>query len=504
MDMLRTFFEKTDEDTSVYFNTKNIWRCGQRYRDYQGKYPVIFVSFKDVKFNIWEDTFRNLRSILAKEYLRHGELRESEKCDSFGREYYGRMVALQVTEEEVTQGLQMLSQMLHEHYGVPAVIIIDEYDTPIQQGHVNGFYEEVILFMRNLFSGGLKDNRHLAYGFMTGILRVAKESIFSGLNNVKINSILDNRYSEYFGFTPEEVREMAAFYRAEDKYGEICDWYDGYRFGRAEMFNPWSVINYFAGECLPRAYWQSTGSNDIIHEILQFSNAEITEGLRKLLNGEAVNTSVDTGVVYPQIHGRPSSIYSFLLMAGYLKPVSENMLIGDGDFYALAIPNREIRGVYRKEILEKLENILPGSVANEVQLALYRKDADVLKESLRKLLLQSASSYDAVGENFYQGLLLGLCATMEEYFVTANRESGEGRYDICLKPKKSGLPGILIELKAAKGSTPENLKELAKKALVQIKDKKYDTELTMEGVKTIFRYGVAFSGKMVEAVLEQE
>lgn len=500
MDMLRTFFEKTEEDTSVYFKSRKIWWCGQRYRDYQGKYPVVFVSFKDTKKENWEETYRHIYKLIISEFKRHPELACSDKIAE--KEYYNRVTGGQADKNEMESSFLMLTQMLHEHHGVPAILIIDEYDIPIEQGHVNGFYDEVVRFMRNLFSGGLKDNRHLAYGFMTGILRVAKESIFSGLNNVKINSILDNRYSEYFGFTPEEVKEMAAYYRAKEKYDEICSWYDGYRFGRADIFNPWSVISYFGNECCPRAYWQSTGSNDIIHEILQFSDAEIMEGLQKLLNGEAVYTSVDTGVVYPQIQGKPSGIYSFLLMAGYLKPVSENMLIGDGDFYALAIPNKEIRGVYRKEVLEKLENILPQSAAFTVQLALYESDGGALRESLRKLLLQSASCYDAVGENFYQSLLLGLCAAMEGYALTSNREAGEGRYDICLKPKKENLPGILIELKAGKNCTEEGLRELAKSALDQIKDRKYDAGLTAEGIRRIIKYGVAFSGKLVEVIVE--
>lgn len=502
MDMLRTFFEKTKEDTSVYFQSKNIWRCGQRYRDYQGKYPVIFLTFKDAKKKNWEETYRHISQLVISEFRRHAELACSDRIAE--KEFYNKVADGQADKNEMESSLLLLTHMLHDHYGVPAILIIDEYDTPIEQGHVNGFYNEVILFMRNLFSGGLKDNRHLAYGFMTGILRVAKESIFSGLNNVKINSILDNRYSEYFGFTPNEVKEMAAYYRAEEKYDEICSWYDGYRFGRSDIFNPWSVISYFGGECCPRAYWQSTGSNDIIHEILQLSNAEIVEGLKRLLSGETVSTSIDTGVIYPQIYGKPSGIYSFLLMAGYLKPVSENMLIGDSDFYALAIPNREIRGVYRKEVLEKLEDILPQSVAFAVQLALYEGDGNALRESLRNLLLQSASYYDTVGENFYQGFLLGLCAVMEGYVVTSNREAGDGRYDICLKPKKENFPGVLIELKAGKNCSDEELKELAGAALDQINDRKYDAELMAEDIRRILKYGVAFSGKSVEVAVETD
>ena len=500
MDMLRVFFEKSDRDTSVYFKDRAIWRCGKKYQDYQGKYPVIFITLKDVKCDSWQETYSLMFSILQNEFKRHMELLGSGRIDAYEKEYFTKFLAGESSENDVMMALQNLSRMLDEYYGIAPMIIIDEYDTPIQQGHVCGFYDKVVGFMRNLFSGGLKDNPHLSFGFLTGILRVAKESIFSGLNNLKINSVLDHRYSEYFGFTPDEVREMAAYYHAEDKYDEICDWYDGYQFGRTEIFNPWSVINYFGNECQPKAFWQSTGSNDVINEILTLSDVETTENLRKLLLGETVKTPIDTSVIYPQIHNNPASIYSFLLMAGYLKPVGERMLIGSSDFYAVAIPNKEITGVYRSEILGKLETIIRQSTASAIQLAVYTNDAQALQQNLRKLLLQSASCFDTVGENFYHGLLLGLCAAMEQYLVTSNRESGEGRYDICLQPRNSRLPGVVIELKAGKDCSASELQRLAKMALQQIEDRQYDSELRSQGVQTVFKYGVAFSGKAVEVV----
>ncbi len=500
MDMLRTFFEKTGEDTSVYFKNKKIWACGKKYRDYQGKYPVIFITLKDVKCDSWQETYDLMFKLLQNEFKRHMELLNSARTDVYEKEYFAKFLSGESGENDVMMALQNLSRMLDKHYGIAPMIIIDEYDTPIQQGHVGEFYDKVVGFMRNLFSGGLKDNPHLSFGFMTGILRVAKESIFSGLNNLKINSVLDNRYSEYFGFTPDEVREMAVYYQAEDKYDEICDWYDGYQFGQSEIFNPWSVISYFGNECQPKAFWQSTGSNDVINEILTLSDPEITDNLRKLLHGEPVKTRIDTSVIYPQIHNNPASIYSFLLMAGYLKPVGERMLIGSSEFYAVAIPNKEITGVYRSEILGKLEDIIPQSTASGIQLAVYSNDAQSLQQNLRRLLLQSASCLDTVGENFYHGLLLGLCAAMEQYLVTSNRESGEGRYDICLQPRDHRLPGVVIELKAGRDCSAAELQQLAKTALQQIEDRQYDTQLRAQGVQTVFKYGVAFSGKAVEVV----
>ena len=504
MDMLRTFFEKTDEDTSIYFKDKKIWSCGKKYQEYQGKYPVVFVSFKDVKFNTWEETYNAIKELFSKEASRHTELLTSDKLSDFEKKDFENLLSGDISTVDLANAFLNLSRMLHEHHGKAPVIIIDEYDTPIQQGHVKGYYDEVIGFMRNLFSGGLKDNKHLSFGFMTGILRVAKESIFSGLNNLTINSILDNKYSEYFGFTQDEVKMMAEYYGAPEKYDEILAWYDGYKFGDTEIFNPWSVINYFRNECQARAYWQSTGSNDIIGEILGEATEDIYKRLNALLQGESFLTYIDTGVIYPQIKNNPSSIYSFLLVAGYLKVVRSDSAFG-GDFMCeVALPNKEITFVYNKEILGKLNNIIPQATAIAIQEAIYSGDGESLQEQLGKLLIQSASCYDTAGENFYHGLVLGLCAMLDNrYIITSNRESGEGRYDISLCPKDSKMPGIIIELKAEKDADEKELKELANVALKQIIDKKYDTEMQTKGIKTIIKYGVAFSGKHVEILCKR-
>ena len=502
MDMLRTFFEKTAEDTSVYFRDKAIWQCGERYRSYQGKYPVIFLTFKDVKFTTWQETFQSIRELIAKEAYRHIELKDSDRCDAFDKKAFLRLQQGNADETELANALADLSLALHKHYGIAPIIIIDEYDIPIQQGYMQGFYDKVILFMRNLFSGGLKDNKHLSYGFLTGILRVAKESIFSGLNNLVINSVLDNKYSEYFGFTASEVQQMAAYYGVADKYAELCAWYDGYRFGRTEIFNPWSVINYFNNGCEPRAFWQTTGSNDIIGEIIGVADAEIYERLTSLVNGKSFVTYIDTSVIYPQIKSNPSSIYSFLLVAGYLK-VLKTVPAFSGDFMCeVALPNKEIAYVYNKEILQKLDKLIPMAAAISMQEALYSADSQKLKAVMQSLLANSVSSFDTAGENFYHGFMLGLCALLSNAYVTSNREAGDGRYDIQLMPKNAVLPGILIELKAEKHADAEQLKKLAAVALKQINDKNYAADMQSHGVKTIYKYGVAFSGKKVEIEVE--
>ena len=500
MDMLRTFFEKTEEDTSVYFRNRKIWACGQKYRDHQGKYPVIFITFKDVKCKTWPETFDLISRLIQMEYRRHAELADSSANADI--DFYQKIVAQQASENETMLSLMMLSKMLHEYHGIEPIIIIDEYDTPIQQGHSCGFYDDVVLFIRNLFSGAFKDNRHLKYGFLTGILRVAKESIFSGLNNLKINSILDNRYSEYFGFTPDEVREMADYYSASDKYEEICAWYDGYLFGKTEIFNPWSVINYFSNECVPGAFWLSTGSNEIIGEILAYADEETYERLYALMQGKSFLTYIDTSVIYPQIQKNPSSIYSFLLVAGYLK-AEKTEFSASGDFMChVSLPNKEIAFVYNKEILSRMENIVPQPLAISIQEAIFKNDAERLGTLLEKLLHESVSYYDTAKEIFYHGLVLGLCAMFSDsYSVTSNRESGEGRYDIQLMPRDINRPGFIFELKANSARTENELKELAQTALQQIIDNAYDTEMRSRGVKNIVRYGVAFCGKKAEIAM---
>ena len=503
MDMLRTFFEKTKQDTSIYFKDKKIWSCGEKYRQYQGKYPVIFLSFKDVKCDTWEETLENLTNLFCLEASRHRELVEDNNLSSYEKSFLSKLISGKISSVELSMALANLSMMLHEHYQVKPIIIIDEYDTPIQQGHVKGFYDEVISFMRNLFSGGFKDNPHLSFGFLTGILKVAEGSIFSGLNNLAVNSIMDGKYSQYFGFTKDEVLGMAEYYHVEDKYDEICSWYDGYLFGNTEIFNPWSVVNYFRNNCEPLAYWQSTGSNEIIQEVLSESDEDIYEKMARLLEGKSIRTYIDTSVIYPQIKNNPSSIFSFLLIAGYLKVVSKQPSFTGDYLCEVALPNKEIAFVYNKEILEKFQPMIPQSTAISIQEALYSKDMEALQKNLEKLLSESVSYYDTNKENFYQGLMLGLCATLDNRFqLTSNRESGDGRYDISLCPKQKEMPGILIELKAKNHLNDEQLNKLANEAIQQIKDKQYETELLSKGITKVIRIGVAFSDKKAKVVSE--
>lgn len=492
MDMLRVFFEKTNKDTSVYFKDKQIWQCGDYYTKHQGQYPVIFLTFKDVKSMTWEETFQKIRRLISLEFIRHNELETSSVLTAYEKEQYHLLAGDSGDEVDCQMGLQLLSLLLHKHYGRECIIIIDEYDTPIQQGHTCNFYPEIVNFMRNFFSGGLKDNPHLAFGFLTGILRVAKESIFSGMNNLKTYSILDDGYSSYFGFTEKEVKDMLRYYGKDDKYNELSEWYDGYRFGNTEIFNPWSVINYISDNCFPKAFWQSTGSNEIIGEIIQTATPEITKDLYKLLCGEKIAAYIDTGVIYPEVQNNPYSIYSFLLVAGYLK-VANIYPQSDGNFMCdVAIPNKEITFVYEKEVLNRTNQ---NSLAISISQAIFSKDTQKLQALLEDFMVKSISSIDGANEGFYHGMMLGLCAILgNRYKIRSNRESGLGRFDIQLMPLTKGMPGFIFEFKHTKDEHTD-LSALADSALQQIEAKKYDTELRDNGVNSIISIGIAFRGK---------
>ena len=354
MDMLRVFFEISEEDTSKYFVGTNIWNCGEPYRSHQGKYPVIFLTLKDVKFDSWKATLDKIKELLQAEFGRHQTLLDSDKIAEYEKEYFSRILSGTASEVELTSSLEKLSQMLRKHYEIAPIIIIDEYDTPIQEGYSKDFYDEIIGFMRNFFSGAFKDNKNLSYGFLTGILRIAQESIFSGLNNLNVNSIMDCEYDKFFGFTRQEVQDMLVYYDALDKEEELKDWYDGYLFGNEEIYNPWSVINYVSKNCVPQAYWVNTGKNEILDDVLKVATDDITERLHALLQGETVIARIDQNVVYRELSEDPGNIYSLLLVAGYLR-ISKKELQSDASYLCeVSIPNREIAAVYKSEILSHL------------------------------------------------------------------------------------------------------------------------------------------------------
>lgn len=501
MDMLRVFFEISDEDTGRYFADKAIWQCGEEYRCHQGKYPVIFLTFKDVKYDSWQATFAKISGLLQEEFGRHSELGNSDRLAKYEKEYFEKVLNGEADEVELSSSLQKLSKMLTVHYNKAPIIIIDEYDTPIQEEYSKEFYDEIVGFMRNFFSGAFKDNSNLSYGFLTGILRIAQESIFSGLNNLAVSSVMDEEYDGYFGFTKQEVGEMLSYYGASDKADELRNWYDGYFFGSKEIYNPWSVINYLSKGCLSQAYWVNTGKNEVLEDVLDAATDDISEKLYSLLRGEPVIARIDQNVVYRSLADDPANIYSLLLVAGYLKTVKK-VLQGDGAWLCeVAIPNREIAAVYKSEILSHLMQIgaMRRATANKIAESLYARDTKKLQDGIEEYMKNSISFYDAGAEGFYHGLVLGLIALMDnQYRIRSNRESGDGRYDICMIPRDNKYPAILMELKWNKELNEENLDALSAEALNQINVKGYDAEIRTEGIADIIKFGIAFSGKKVK------
>lgn len=519
MTTLKSFFEKpgtavdlpASKDTSLLFRNRKIWACGEPYRAEQGKYPVIHLSFLDANASKWEGLYTKICGLLRAEVSRHPEILQSDKCLSDDVRFMQKLLAEELSSEEVQRTLKSLSRMLAMHYGVPAVLIIDEYDVPLQEGYLHRYYKKTVEFFRGLLTGGLKDNKHLKYGFLTGILRAAKAGIFSGLNNLEVFSVLNQKFTTYFGFTEEEVKQIARLYGKEDKYSELCAWYDGYLFGKSRIFNPWSVLSYFDNDCTPSAYWVDTSENTLLTKLLRKTPYNTMEELIQILNWEPgqdpVRKNLNISVIYPKLGSSDTDLFSFLLMTGYLK--AENVENGPSHTYFcdLHIPNTEVRELFQDEIIGRFmkKSSRRDNQQSNLQSAMCAGDPSAFQDALVKLLLETTSSFDLVDENSYHMLLLGLCLNMHSQFIiTSNRESGAGRYDIQLEPKRQGLPGILLELKVVKEEIKrvnQVLNNHAKKAIDQALTYHYDVELKKRGVNPILIYGVAFYKKNAAVLL---
>lgn len=505
MDMLRVFFEISNEDTSKYFINKQIWKCGKEYQAHQGKYPVIFLTFKDVKFDSWTATLDKIKGLLQEEYARHIEVLDSNKISQYEKDYFLKILNGNANEVDISSALERLSKILAIHYKKNPIIIIDEYDTPIQEGYIKEFYDEIISFMRNFFSGAFKDNKYLSYGFLTGILRISQESIFSGMNNISVHSLFDEEYESYFGFTEDEVKNMLSYYGKQDKETELKNWYDGYLFGKKEIYNPWSVINYISRDCITQAYWANSGSNEILHEVMQTLNDDSVQRLNALLQGEKVVARIDQNVIYRSIKENSQYIYSLLIVAGYLKPVTK-YIQEDGNYLCeVKIPNKEIEAVYRSEVLSSLvtSGVIKRTTMDTIVESLFSNSYERLQLALSEYLNNSISFFDKSSESFYHGLMLGLLALMDnQYIIKSNREAGDGRYDISLLPRQNKYPAIIIELKYQKNITEDKLNALAHQALSQINLLRYDSEFKNYGFEKVLKYAIAFSGKEVNVVSE--
>ncbi|MBR3458304.1 MAG: AAA family ATPase [Selenomonadaceae bacterium] len=500
LSMLQYFFTlENAEENRKLFEGLDIERAGEKYMKEQGSRPVVFLTLKEVQAETLSEMLVSLSEILCNLYGNVPYLEESPLLSLQDRNYFSGILNGICPTGKMKFSLSKLCRFLEKHHGKKPVLLLDEYDAPILSAWENGYYKECIDFMRGFLGSALKTNPALGIAVLTGVTRISKESIFSGLNNLKVCSVLSNAYSDIFGFTQEEVASLMEECGVSDKMPEMKQWYDGYRFGRSEIYNPWSVIRYIDEGCVFQRYWINVSGNSILSVLLEHVDESRQEELRLLLSfrDASVEALVDEGTVYSDIREDENALYMMLLTTGYLKSI-ETWQDRRGRWWCrLQIPNREVLLAYEDEILGKVVG-----KGNRVTLfgmldAMTTGNVKIFHKSLAKILKDIVSYHDtAHPETFYHGLMLGLTVLMEgEYRVESNRESGYGRFDIAFFPLKKNTPGVILELKSAKSD--EELEQQAGAALRQIEEKEYIAEFSRQGVKEVWKYGISFHGKRV-------
>ena len=499
MRMLQEFFDinAAGRDT---FKGLNISRAGEKYMQHRGKYPVIFFSLKDIATGNYQDALRDLCGKISDLYAEYGFLAESPALNEREKEYFLSVYNIadheQYGRDKWGKSLKMLTVYLWKHYGVKTILLLDEYDAPIQHAWEDGYYEDMIRFMRQFYSEVLKGNDALEFSVLTGVLRVAKESIFSGLNNLKVCSVLSEDYSDIFGFTGQEVARMAADLQREDKLPEIRAWYDGYSFGGSEIYNPWSVIMYFDAKCKPAPYWVNTSGNGIIKYMLDRLDGRGREDLQSLMDGNTISKQVQEGIIYEEIGSNADDLYTMLLTTGYLKCTSsQDSLLGT--YMDLQIPNLEILRLFTREIAQNFTGYRGVSDITNMMDEMLKGNAVLFEEDLNRILRNSVSYHDAAnGESFYHGMMLGFCVLLKDtHIVQSNRESGYGRFDLALIPTDRRYYGVIMEFKRA--ADEGQLEEKALEALAQIEELSYIAEFQQRQIEKVWKYGIAFCGKKV-------
>lgn len=496
LSMADWFFSIEKETQSRYlFEGLAIEQAGPEYMEHRGRYPVIFISLKDLKNLTWDAMFDSFRTLIRNWYTAHAYLGESDRFDPDVRTRFLDLKRGQAGAGEMAGSLALLLQMLHGYYGKKVILLLDEYDAPIQQAWECGFYEECISFMKQMMGSALKGNDDLDFAILTGVLRVAKESIFSDLNNLDVCSVLSTRYDDVIGFTSGEVAKMAADLQQESQLPDIKEWYDGYHFGHAEIYNPWFVIHFFRNQMVGD-YWVNTSGNGLIREMLRHITPETVENLTTLLYGKSVTVLIREGVIYEDIGRDEDALYTMLMTTGYLTAQSWTRGIG-GLRCRLIIPNREIQDIYRIEILDRASAGLSVHRLDALLNDLVEGHGTAFADKLERYLCQYASVYDTANkESFYHGFLLGMTAlVLSDYVVESNRESGYGRFDMALIPKEKQRTGVIMEFKIA--SQENELERKAREALQQILKRQYDAEFQKQGVSHLWLYGIAFYGKKV-------
>ncbi|NGM17832.1 AAA family ATPase [Eggerthellaceae bacterium zg-893] len=513
LDMLQTFLEApvlgdpSAADPRPLFEGLTIWDAeGGRYREHCGAYPVVRFSFNNVKKTDWDLGYGVVRAAVATEYGRHSYLLDSNVLNDVEKERFNRIAAGEAGDAELSSSLLFLTQLLRKHCGRQAVVLIDEYDAPVMAGYTYGYYDEVVAFLKGWLTGALKDNNALAVAVLTGVQRISKESIFSDLNNLVVNTSLNVVSDERYGFTWAEVDALATYRGQKTGLDEARTWYDGYRFGNVDVYNPWSVLNYFDHECAADIYWGNTSGNDVLADMVRTADEATLEKLYQLLEpGGTMEEPLDTAVVFPDVGVREGALWSMLYLAGYLTTDDTSLPGMTRRLRPLRIPNEEIAQLYRGEIIDRFTQVAGGrDRLAALHRALAAGDAEGAAAELEDILLRAPSYYDLSSENSYHMLVLGLLFNMRGYGVPAsNREAGRGRFDVRVEPEDPGAgPAALIEVKWARPGSPESadLPALAAAALAQVADRFYDADLSA-GVP-VRRWGLAFSGKNVAAAVE--
>ena len=509
MDMLKCFFSNEYKDRGDLFEGLDIWK-EEKYREIQGTYPVIFLSFAKIKQNTYEDAVAGIKRIICDEIQKYIFLKD---WDGLADEEKTNLKNITYAMDDVAaqEAIASLSNYLSRYYGKNVIILLDEYDTPMQEAYVNGYWEELVSFTRSFFNATFKSNMYLERAMMTGITRVSKESMFSDLNNLVVITTSSKDYATAFGFTEEEVFHALDEYGLSDKKCDVKEWYDGFVFGGIkDIYNPWSIINFLKYKEL-KNYWADTSSNDLISKLIKTGSAGIKETMEKLIDGKTIEKKIDEQIIYNQLEKNENSIWSLLLASGYLKAVSIDVYISDEiiEIYKLAITNNETKSVFRAMIKEWFSGVY--SEKKDFLKALILGDVDAMNQYMNDIALETFSSFDVAGrensrvrpENFYHGFVLGLMVEKrDDYIIKSNKESGFGRYDVMMIPrnvKTGNLPAMILEFKVMNSNKEKTLEETVSSALAQIEEKKYDTELINAGVKkeNIRHYGFAFEGKKV-------
>lgn len=511
MSMLKSFFE-IGTDTTL-FNGLYILNNNDLCEKYMGKYPVIFLSLKDVAGLTYAEAEDALVQLIGSEAGRFHFLTNSSALSDAEKEQYQGFTIIQNGKYRMDKGLlisalRILSQLLYRHYGQKVIILIDEYDVPLDKAFQHGYYQEMVSLIRGMFGQALKTNSFLQFAVLTGCLRISKESIFTGLNNFKVYSAADARYDEAFGFTDEEVKKILADYQLQEHYAEVKEWYDGYHFGNADIYCPWDVINYVDDlksdpAAFPKTYWINSSGNDLVKRFIDKADITTKDEIEQLIAGEPVEKRIRLDLTYDEIDNSIDNMWSVLFTTGYLTQISNDAY----SRYKLAIPNKEIREVFVLQIREWFAGVVANNAAStkEINQGFLEGRAEAIQRELTMFLGETISIMDTNArsgekENFYHGILLGILKSYPDWAVKSNRESGDGFPDILLKPKNPDA-GIIIELKYA--HTMNDLEKACERALGQIRDRRYDEALREDGRDDVLAYGIAFYKKRCKVVVEK-